>query len=242
MAEEEKIETPPEEQGKQEETKPEEETPSEENKETPESEEKKGEEESPAEPDNKISEDVDYSQKDESEVADELKNRGFNYEALCQEYATTGGISEKTRAELAKVGITQPIVDNYIAGMEAKREQDYNEVAEVVGGREKFDEIIQWAAHNCDVAEINYINSLTNKYAIKSYLRDLKGRMETQEGKTPNYQKGDGDKGFTEMFNSQAEMFEAINDPKYKKDEYYRSKVQKKIAASREAGVDLGIY
>ena len=66
--------------------------------------------------------------------------------------------------------------------------------------------------------------------------------MEKHEGKTPEYQKGSGDKPSTEMFNSQAEMFEAIKDPKYKKDEYYRSLVQKKITASREAGVDLGIY
>jgi len=192
--------------------------------------------------DGKPSEDIDYSQKDESEVADALKGVGFDYESLCQEYATTGGIGEKTRAELAKVGITNAIIDNYIVGMKAKAEQDYNEVAEVVGGREKFNEIIDWAAHNCSPEEINYINSVTNKFGVKSILRDLKDRMEEKEGKNPEYQKGSGDKPSVEMFNSQAEMFDAIKDPKYKKDEYYRSLVQKKIAASREAGVDLGIY
>jgi len=192
--------------------------------------------------DGKPSEDIDYSQKDESEVADALKGVGFDYESLCQEYATTGGIGEKTRAELAKVGITNTIIDNYIVGMKAKAEQDYNEVAEVVGGREKFNEIIDWAAHNCDADELAYINSVTNKYGVKSILRDLKDRMEEKEGKNPEYQKGSGDKPSVEMFNSQAEMFEAIKDPKYKKDEYYRSLIQKKIAASREAGVDLGIY
>lgn len=192
--------------------------------------------------DGKPSEDIDYSQKDESEVADALKGVGFNYDSLCQEYATTGGISEKTRAELAKVGITGTIVDNYIAGMLAKAQQDYNEVAEVVGGREKFDEIINWAAHNLDPEEIRSINAVTDKFQVKSILRDLKVRMEDKEGKNPEYQKGSGDKPSVEMFNSQAEMFEAIKDPKYKKDDYYRSLVQKKIAASREAGIDLGIY
>lgn len=192
--------------------------------------------------DGKPSEDIDYSQKDESEVADALKGVGFNYDSLCQEYATTGGISEKTRAELAKVGITGTIIDNYIAGMLAKAQQDYNEVAEVVGGREKFDEIINWAAHNLDPEEIRSINAVTDKFQVKSILRDLKVRMEDKEGKNPEYQKGSGDKPSVEMFNSQAEMFEAIKDPKYKKDDYYRSLVQKKIAASREAGIDLGIY
>lgn len=37
-------------------------------------------------------------------------------------------------------------------------------------------------------------------------------------------------------------MFEAIKDPKYNKDKAYRADVQKRIAASREAGIDLGIY
>ena len=184
--------------------------------------------------DGKPSEDIDYSQKDESEVADALKGVGFNYDSLCQEYATTGGISEKTRAELAKVGITGTIVDNYIAGMLAKAQQDYNEVAEVVGGREKFDEIIDWAAHNLDPEEIRSINAVTDKFQVKSILRDLKVRMEDKEGKTPDYQKGSGDKPSVEMFNSQAEMFEAIKDPKYKKDEHYRSIVQKKIIKSQK--------
>lgn len=188
------------------------------------------------------SEDIDYSQKDKEEVADALKTKGFDYDTLVQEYATTGEISVKTRAELAKVGITGTIIDNYIVGMKAKAEQDYNEIAEVVGGREEFDKIIDWTAHNVDAEEIAVINSLTSKIQIKSYLRDLKARMENQEGKTPEYQKGSGDKTTTEMYRSQAEMFEAINNPKYKKDEAYRLDVQKKITASREAGVDLGIY
>ena len=44
-----------------------------------------------------------------------------------------------------------------------------------------------------------------------------------------------------DIFRSQAEMFEAINNPKYRKDEAYRHDVQRKVTASREAGIDLGI-
>ena len=247
MAEEEKIDNKPDgqvenptDEADNKEQKPEE-TDKEENKENSEGQEEKKDDTNGKE-DGKPSEDIDYSKKDEAEVKDALKGVGFDYDSLCQEYATTGGISEKTRAELAKVGITGTIVDNYIAGMMAKAQQDYNEVAEVVGGREKFDEIINWAAHNLDPEEIRSINSVTDKFQVKSILRDLKVRMEDKEGKTPEYQKGNGDKPSVDMFNSQAEMFEAIKNPKYKKDDYYRSLVQKKIAASREAGVDLGIY
>ena len=58
--------------------------------------------------------------------------------------------------------------------MKAKAEQDYNEISEVVGGRENFNTIIKWAAHNLDPEEIKSINAVTDKYQVKSILRDLK--------------------------------------------------------------------
>ena len=77
---------------------------------------------------------------------------------------------------------------------------------------------------------------------MKVYLKDLKNRMEEKEGKVPETTlNGDGGKPTVELFESQAQMFEAIRDPRYKVDEAYRAKVMKKIQASREAGIDLGI-
>ena len=89
--------------------------------------------------------------------------------------------------------------------------------------------------------KIDIIVSFLMESGVRMILKDLKARMEDKEGITPDYTKGDGSKPAVDVYRSQAEMFEAISNPKYQKDEAYRLDVQKKIAASREAGIDLGI-
>lgn len=179
--------------------------------------------------------------KTEEQAQEVLQVKGFDYAELQNEFLTTGEISQETRKQLSEVGITNELVDSFIEGQQAKAEQEKNEIATCVGGRQNFDNIIKWAATNLSETEIKSINSVTDKKVIQIILKDLKTRMEEQEGITPNYTNGDGGKPAREVYRSQAEMFEAISNPKYTKDEAYRSDVQRKIAASREAGIDLGI-
>lgn len=185
-------------------------------------------------------EDVNLENPDE--VSDALDKKGVDYNALAEEYIANGKLSDKSMADLAAVGIPPEMVNDYIKGYEARAELERNELAECVGGREAMEEIITWAASNLKKEEIITLNAIRNKFELEAVLIGLKSRMEEKEGKTPNYQKGTGDKPVITGFRSQAEMFEAIKDPKYNKDEAYRADVQKKIAASREAGIDLGIY
>ena len=179
---------------------------------------------------------------DTAQVSQALTKKGLDYEAFTQEYLTDGKLSDKSMSALAEAGIPKEMVQTYIKGCEAQAEMERNELAQCVGGRETMDEIINWAAKNLSRDEIVTLNSIRNKFELETILIGLKNRMEQNEGKTPNYQKGTGSKTAVAGFRSQAEMFEAIKDPRYNKDEAYRSDVQKKIAAARKAGVDLGIY
>jgi len=179
---------------------------------------------------------------DTQEQAQEvLQTKGFDYAELQKEFIETGKISESTRKQLAEVGITGELVDNFIEGQMAKAEQEKNEIAECIGGRETFDNVIKWASENLSEAEIKSINGITDKSVIQIILKDLKNRMEEKEGITPNYTQGEGGKPAKDIYRSQAEMFEAISNPKYRVDEAYRADVQRKVTASREAGIDLGI-
>lgn len=177
----------------------------------------------------------------QDDVTEVLQTKGFDYAELQKEYLETGEISADTRGKLEAVGITGELVDNYIEGQKAKAEQERNEIAECVGGRENFDNIVQWAAQNLSESEIKSINKVTDKEIVQIILKDLQKRMEEKEGIIPSYTSGEGGKPLGDIYRSQAEMFEAIANPKYRKDEAYRADVQKKITASREAGVDLGI-
>lgn len=189
---------------------------------------------------NKTETEIELPQTQE-QAKEVLQTKGFDYVALQKEYLETGNISETTRNQLAEVGITNELVDNFIEGQIAKAEQERNELATCVGGRENFDNIIKWASENLSEAEIKSINGITDKSVITIILKDLKNRMEEKEGITPNYTNGEAGKIVKDIFRSQAEMFEAISNPKYRVDEAYRADVQRKVTASREAGVDLGI-
>lgn len=171
-----------------------------------------------------------------------LKDKGFDYAELSKEFNEKGEISKETRDKLAEVGITGEIIDNYIEGQKARVERELDELSLCVGGREKMNEVIRWASQNISDDEKASINGITDANVMKMILKDLKNRMEEKEGKVPETQlNGEGGKPAVEIYESQAQMFEAIRDPKYKTDEAYRAKVMKKIQASREAGIDLGI-
>lgn len=185
-------------------------------------------------------EDVDLENPED--VSDALTERGIDYNALTEEYLQSGKLSDKSMATLAAAGIPAEMVNDYIRGCEARAELERNELAQCVGGREAMDEIITWAAHNLERDEIIAFNAIRNKFEREAVLTGLKVRMEQKEGKIPDYQKGTGDTPGISGFRSQAEMFAAIKDPRYNKDEAYREDVRKKIAAGREAGIDLGIY
>lgn len=185
-------------------------------------------------------EDVDLN--NPNEVSEALNQKGLDYGEMAEEYMATGTLSEETMKKLNAAGIPKEMVDGYIQGFEARVELEQNEIAAVVGGREKLEEIKNWASQNLSKERIVALNAIRSKEEIELVLRGLKADMEDKEGKTPEYQKGTGDKAGESGYRSQAEMFEAIKDPKYQKDPAYRADVQKKIAASREAGIDLGIY
>lgn len=191
-------------------------------------------------------EDTDLKNVESSEKAAEiLTTKGFKYEDLQKEFDEHGDITPETREKLKAAGFDKEIVDNFIEGQKARfevvKEAVKNELSKTVGGRETYEKIIDWAAKNLSKDEIASINEVKDKNIMRIILKDLKNQMEDKEGKTPDYTKGTTGSSAEDVYESQAQMFEAIRNPKYRTDEAYRAKVMKKIQASREAGKNLGI-
>ena len=63
-------------------------------------------------------------------VADFLGNKGFDLEKLQEEFNQYGDITPETREALAKIGITEEILDGYIEGRIAIVEKQMNEIAD----------------------------------------------------------------------------------------------------------------
>jgi len=173
---------------------------------------------------------------DDAQVAEVLNHKGFDLNKLQDEFEANGDITEATRKELEKVGITREILDSYIEGRWAVYEKQMDEIALTVGGRENFDNICNWARANLSKEEQAVYDSVHDPALIKILVRDLKNRMENTDGVIPQQIQGSSDNSMGDYFQSMAEVEDAINDPKYAKDEVYRQKVAQKITASREAG------
>lgn len=170
------------------------------------------------------------------EAVEALKKKGFDYNELQEEFNQNQDITKETRAKLNEQGITDETIDKFIEGRKAVVDKEINEISEVIGGREQYNTVLEWAAKNLDKTEIASINSVRDTNVIKIILKDLKNRMEDKEGVTPNYIKGGSGSVAQDIFESQEQMYEAIRDPKYKKDPAYRAKVGKQVEASIAAG------
>lgn len=182
---------------------------------------------------------------DEETIEKTLKDKGLNYQELLEEYADKGDLTEETREKLAKLGFTKDFVNDFIDGKKALIEQqvkaEREELASYIGGQEVFNNLIQWAAENISNEEKQVLNQVRDIPTQKLILDGLKARMEQKEGNPPSLIHSGGQNIKEDIFESQAQMFEAIRDKRYNTDPAYQEAVTKKIVASRKAGINLGI-
>ena len=180
-----------------------------------------------------------------TDVEETLEEKGINLEELKKEYAENGDLTAETKAKLNKLGLSDEFINDYIeskkAQIEAQIAKEQNELIESVGDKETFNNIIQWAAKNLSTEEKESLNSIRDMTVQKLVLSGLKSRMDKAEGKTPTFVTGGQGGAVTETFASQAEMFAAMRDKRYKTDPAYKEKVVQKISNSRAAGINLGI-
>ena len=181
----------------------------------------------------------DYSTVDTAEKASEvLESKGFDYQALTEEFQANGDLTPETREKLAKQGITGEILDAYIEGQKAIVQRAMEDIASTVGGMEQMETIVEWAKANLSEAEKKSIDAVHDPAVIKILLKDLERRMNDSEGYVPQAQlQGGAGETRGNYFESMHEVEEAINDPRYSSDPVYRAKVAQKLTASREAGV-----
>lgn len=181
----------------------------------------------------------DYSDVNTAEQASAvLESKGFDYEALTEEFQANGDLLPETRTKLAAQGITGEILDTYIEGQKAIIQRHMEDISTVVGGMEQMAAVVEWAKNNLSAEEKKSIDAVHDPAVIKIILKDLENRMNDSEGYVPQAQlQGGAGEIRGNYFESMAEVEEAINDPRYSKDPVYRAKVAQKLTASREAGV-----
>lgn len=159
---------------------------------------------------------------------------GLDMGALRQEFAQSGVLSEKTYTDLAAKNISRGDADAYIAGQQAIVREYTADLATSIGGQERLNSILEWAATGVDAKEIVSINkTLTSGDAplSKILLAGLQARYDAAmgvDGLLVNGAAGSVASG-PQPFANNDELVEAMRDPRYRTSAVYRASVEKRI-------------
>lgn len=152
-----------------------------------------------------------------------------------------GELTEEHYTALEASGLDRQTVDGYIAGQKAIADGIMSHAYGLTQGEENFTAMHEWAGENLNEDELaayntQVMNAETSDYAIAQLFARFQeeGTMETPllNGDTTPAVSG-------EYFKSAAEMQDAMNDLKYKRDPAFRKEVEQKIARADAAGVNL---
>lgn len=163
-----------------------------------------------------------------------VENAGLDFEALQQEFADNGNLSDTTYADLQARGIPKEMVDTYIEGQKSLATEYQQEIYDVVGGEENYTQMSEWATDNLSDDEIDAFNDAIvsgNISQARLAIDGLAARYR-QSGNAEPALVGGKASSSVETYDSWAQVTKDMANPDYKKDPAYRDAVQKKLARS----------
>ena len=111
---------------------------------------------------------------------------------------------------------------------------EMNQVYNSAGGEAEYAKLTSWAAQNLPENKLDAFNDMIdrgNAMAIQIAVSGLRAEYEAQEGYEGRMLTGKAARG-ADAFRSQAEVVQAMSDPRYDRDEAYRQDVYDKLERS----------
>lgn len=148
----------------------------------------------------------------------------------------TEKLTEELTAKLLKAGYSQTDIDTYAMGVQAKKEAEDEKLLDMIGGKEVYQQLKQWALLNVPMGVLDAFNkvmaegdTLQKKEAIITmYAKYNAGRKPLQDIFTPSINVQGG-----APYTSEDELQADIQNPKYKTDPRFRKQVMNKLRASK---------
>ena len=112
---------------------------------------------------------------------------------------------------------------------------EVNQIKNYAGGEEGYTQLMQWSGENLDQADVEAFDQLVdsgNARLIKLAVAGLKAEMEKSVGFEGEMATGRAPRQVNDVFRSQAEVVQAMSDPRYDRDPAYRNDVFEKLARS----------
>lgn len=176
------------------------------------------------------------------EMVDQASERGLSEEFITkiQEEYQGDGLSESSYEELAKAGYSKSFVDSYIQGQEALVESYVKSVMDYAGGEAQFKAIhAHLEATNVDAAK-SLVSALENRdLSMVKTIINLAGASRAKAfgkpaARTVTKRAVPAAPVVTKVkgFESQAEMIQAMSDPRYRSNAKFRAEVEHKMQYS----------
>ena len=191
------------------------------------------------------SDEEEQSTLDEDEYYDEATSAGIELITGASEeyYANEGQLSADTMEQFKEMS-SNDLVNAYIAIQENNPNQggyspdltdaEMNQVYNSAGGEAEYNRLTSWAADNVPESKLNAFNSIIDKgnaTAIQIAVSGLRSEYEAQEGYEGRMLQGKAARA-ANGFRSQAEVVQAMSDPRYDTDPAYRQDVYDKLEVS----------
>ena len=189
--------------------------------------------------------DTDEAYLDEDEYYDEGTSAGIELIQGASEeyYANEGQLSADTMEEFKNMS-SNDLVNAYIAIQQNNPDSggyspdlsdaEMNQVYNSAGGEAEYNRLTSWAADNIPESKLDAFNNIIdqgNSTAIQIAVAGLRSEYEAQEGYEGRMLTGKAARTM-DGFRSQAEVVQAMNDPRYDRDPAYRQDVYDKLERS----------
>jgi len=157
-------------------------------------------------------------------------------------YANEGQLSEETMEKFGEMS-SKDLVEAYMAIQENSNpsdsypdisDSDLSTVYNSVGGEKEYNNLTSWAAENMDDRALDAFNSVIdqgNPVAIQLAVAGMKAEYDNKEGYEGRMLTGKAAKA-SDGFRSQAELVQAMRDPRYASDPAYQQDVYDKLERS----------
>ena len=183
---------------------------------------------------------------DEDEYPDEVVEGVDLIQTASEEYFENDGqLSAETMERFTEMSSSE-LVEAYMAIRERNPDVDggtsspdltdaeMNQVYNSAGGEAEYGRLTSWAAQNLSETKLDAFNDMIdrgNATAIQIAVSGLRAEYEAQEGYEGRMLTGKSARG-ADAFRSQAEVVQAMSDPRYDRDEAYRQDVYDKLERS----------
>jgi hypothetical protein len=175
-------------------------------------------------------------------IGTKLEEAGIDFSDMNTRWQQSGELTTDDYTALEGAGFSKQMVEAYLNGLNYQAAKDsaltMQQVADVksqFGGEEEYGRMMAWAQSNLSAEEQDAFNTLINTQpmsTVKLAVAGIHSRYTAAEGREPRLLGGRSPRSEGDVFESTAQLVEAMKDPKYKSDPAYRRKVEAKLSRS----------